>query len=139
MTHDHLQNFIRSQSIINTWRGWQALCCNASHKLPSLNYSIIFITWPTWLKLIYLMHNTKRWFVEYIAPSPFGYVGGGPMMSGGTTCTKNMIKAQTQTSGLYLWNSRTIIDVNFKGIFPEAQVYLINSAHNNLNFLGLHT
>ena len=29
------------------------------HIRPSLNYSIIFITWPMWLKLMYLMHNTK--------------------------------------------------------------------------------
>ena len=50
------------------------------HKRSSLNYSIIFIKWPAWLKLIY----------SYMTPSPFGYVGGDPM-PGGTMCTKNMI------------------------------------------------
>ena len=53
------------------------------HMRPSLNHSIIFITRPTWLKLIYLMHNTKTMICQIYDPLTIRVCGRGSMSGEG--------------------------------------------------------
>ena len=57
------------------------------NKIPKYSiiflFSIICITWSTWLILIHLMHNTKTTIYQIYDPSLFGYVCAGVPCQGG--------------------------------------------------------
>ena len=63
---------------------------------PSLNYSIIFITWPTMYVTEIDIFNAqyKDNNLSCIRPLTIRICGKGSHVREGTMCTKNMIKAQ---------------------------------------------